>query len=158
MGLDRQNATGLIKARNGTVSSPQKADTARQAGADHIVLSTGAALVEPVLELTGGEGTHVVFDGGGEATRGPRAEDAQEEVRQDPGGDAEFGAAQRTGRVAWDMGRAASAIGRRIAKPGYMSSHFTASIADISGGQTGAGQPDMFTCRRRILELLAGFL
>ncbi|MEU9959809.1 quinone oxidoreductase [Streptomyces sp. NPDC050982] len=67
-----QKLTQLIKARGGTVigivSGAQKADTARRAGADHIVLSTGTAFVEPVLDLTGGEGGHVVFDGGGETT------------------------------------------------------------------------------------------
>ncbi|MFI5856216.1 quinone oxidoreductase family protein [Streptomyces parvulus] len=67
-----QKLTRLIKARGGTVigvvSGEQKADTARRAGADHVVLSTGAAFVEPVLDLTGGEGVHVVFDGGGETT------------------------------------------------------------------------------------------
>ncbi|MFC8785257.1 zinc-binding dehydrogenase [Streptomyces nigra] len=52
----------------GIVSGAQKADTARQAGADHIVISTGAAFVEPVLDLTDGEGVDVVFDGGGETT------------------------------------------------------------------------------------------
>ncbi|MFF7604248.1 zinc-binding dehydrogenase [Streptomyces parvulus] len=67
-----QKLTRLIKARGGTVigvvSGEQKADTARRAGVDHVVLSTGAAFVEPVLDLTGGEGAHVVFDGGGETT------------------------------------------------------------------------------------------
>ncbi|MER6205976.1 quinone oxidoreductase [Streptomyces sp. NPDC001642] len=67
-----QKLTQLIKARGGAVigivSGAQKADTARQAGADHVVLSTGAAFVEPVLDLTGGEGVHAVFDGGGETT------------------------------------------------------------------------------------------
>jgi NADPH2:quinone reductase len=67
-----QKPTQLIKARGGTVmgivSNAQKADAARCAGADHIVLSTGDAFVEPALDLSGGEGVHVVFDGGGETT------------------------------------------------------------------------------------------
>ncbi|MFJ9033911.1 quinone oxidoreductase family protein [Streptomyces sp. NPDC102274] len=67
-----QKLTRLIKARGGTVigivSGEQKAETARRAGADHVVLSTGAAFVEPVLDLTDREGVHVVFDGGGETT------------------------------------------------------------------------------------------
>ncbi|WP_405476380.1 zinc-binding dehydrogenase [Streptomyces sp. NBC_00009] len=67
-----QKLTQLIKARGGTVigivSGAQKADTARRAGAGHIVLSTGDAFVEPVLDVTGGEGVDVVFDGGGETT------------------------------------------------------------------------------------------
>ncbi|MEV5301293.1 zinc-binding dehydrogenase [Amycolatopsis methanolica] len=56
----------LIKARGGTViglvSRPDKVDIAA-AGADHVVVSTGDAFVGPVLELTGGEGVHAVFDG-----------------------------------------------------------------------------------------------
>lgn len=67
-----QKLTQLIKARGGTVmgivSNAQKADAARCADADHIVLSTGDAYVEPALDLSGGEGVHVVFDGGGETT------------------------------------------------------------------------------------------
>ncbi|WP_290052169.1 quinone oxidoreductase family protein [Amycolatopsis solani] len=64
--------TQLIKARGGTViglvSRPEKAGIATAAGADHVVVSTGAAFVEPVLELTGGAGVHAVFDGAGGPT------------------------------------------------------------------------------------------
>ncbi|GAA4617079.1 quinone oxidoreductase [Actinoallomurus liliacearum] len=67
-----QKLTQLIKARGGTVigvaSTPEKAELARRIGADHVVVSTGDAFVEPVLELTGGEGVHTVFEGGGETT------------------------------------------------------------------------------------------
>ncbi|MEY9997126.1 NADPH2:quinone reductase [Streptomyces sp. V4I8] len=66
-----QKLTQLIKARGGKVigivSSEQKAETARNSGADHTVVSTGDVFVGPVLE-TNGEGVDVVFDGGGETT------------------------------------------------------------------------------------------
>ncbi|MFH9244108.1 Tn3 family transposase [Streptomyces lydicus] len=42
--------------------------------------------------------------------------------------------------------------------PDFMVPCLTASMADTSGDQAGAGQPDVFACRRRLLELLAGFL
>ncbi|HYS39562.1 MAG TPA: zinc-binding dehydrogenase [Pseudonocardiaceae bacterium] len=45
-----------------------KAQIAHQVGADHFLVSTGDAFVEPVLELTDGDGVHTVFDGGGETT------------------------------------------------------------------------------------------
>ncbi|MEU0603308.1 quinone oxidoreductase [Streptomyces sp. NPDC006393] len=67
-----QKLTQLIKARGGTVigivSSERKSETARRSGADYTVVSTADAFVEPVVELTGGEGVDVVFDGGGETT------------------------------------------------------------------------------------------
>ncbi|MEV5775085.1 quinone oxidoreductase [Streptomyces antimycoticus] len=67
-----QKLTQLIKARGGTViavvSSEQKAETARRVGADHTVVSTDDAFVDPVLRLTDGVGVDVVFDGGGETT------------------------------------------------------------------------------------------
>lgn len=62
----------LIKARGGRViglaSTAAKAAAARKVGADHVVVSTGDTFVTPVLELTGGEGVHTVFDGGGQVT------------------------------------------------------------------------------------------
>src|SRR5260370_38367864 len=62
----------LIKARGGRViglaSTAAKAEAARKVGADHVVVSTGDTFVTPVLELTGGEGVHAVFDGGGQVT------------------------------------------------------------------------------------------
>ncbi|WP_413810626.1 quinone oxidoreductase family protein [Streptomyces sp. OE57] len=67
-----QKLTQLIKARGGSVigvvSTAEKAELARRDGADHTVVSTGDAFVEPVLEITGGQGVHTVFDGGGETT------------------------------------------------------------------------------------------
>ncbi|MCC4315396.1 quinone oxidoreductase family protein [Streptomyces malaysiensis] len=64
--------TQIVKARGGTViglvSRPEKVESAADAGADHVLVSTGDAFVEPVRELTGGEGVHVVFDGAGATT------------------------------------------------------------------------------------------
>jgi NADPH2:quinone reductase len=64
--------TQLVKARGGTViglvSRPEKVEIATDAGADHVVVSTGDAFVEPVRELTGGAGVHAVFDGAGATT------------------------------------------------------------------------------------------
>ncbi|MFE2943102.1 SDR family oxidoreductase [Streptomyces sp. NPDC059255] len=64
--------TQIVKARGGTViglvSRPEKAGYATDAGADHVLVSSGDAFVEPVRELTGGEGVHVVFDGAGATT------------------------------------------------------------------------------------------
>ncbi|WP_199443082.1 quinone oxidoreductase family protein [Umezawaea beigongshangensis] len=64
--------TQLVKARGGTViglvSRPEKVEIATGAGADHVLVSTGDAFVEPVRELTGGEGVHAVFDGAGATT------------------------------------------------------------------------------------------
>ncbi|MFJ1644828.1 quinone oxidoreductase family protein [Streptomyces sp. NPDC088258] len=64
--------TQIVKARGGTViglvSRPEKARYATGAGADHVLVSSGDAFVEPVRELTGGEGVHVVFDGAGATT------------------------------------------------------------------------------------------
>jgi NADPH:quinone reductase len=63
--------TQLVKLRGGTViglvSRPDKAEVARSAGADHVVVSTGGQFTGEVLERSGG-GVHVVFDGGGETT------------------------------------------------------------------------------------------
>ncbi|MEW2494863.1 quinone oxidoreductase [Streptomyces nodosus] len=67
-----QKLIQLIKARGGTAigltSTTAKAEVARRVGADHTLVSTGDAFVEPVLELTEGESVHTVFDGGGETT------------------------------------------------------------------------------------------
>jgi NADPH:quinone reductase len=67
-----QNLTQLVKARGGTVigvtSTQAKAETARQAGADHVVVSTGDGFIQPVMELTGRQGVHTVFDGNGQST------------------------------------------------------------------------------------------
>ncbi|GLY30725.1 oxidoreductase [Kineosporia sp. NBRC 101731] len=64
--------TQFVKAQRGTViglvSRPEKVDLATSAGADHVLVSMGGAFVEPVMELTGGEGVHAVFDGAGSTT------------------------------------------------------------------------------------------
>ncbi len=62
----------MIKARGGTViglvSRPEKVAAATEAGADHVLVSTGGAFADPVRDLTGGEGVHVVYDGAGATT------------------------------------------------------------------------------------------
>jgi NADPH:quinone reductase len=67
-----QLLTQLVKLRGGTViglvSREEKVEAARKAGADHVLVSSGDGFVEQVLELTGGEGVHAVYDGGGETT------------------------------------------------------------------------------------------
>jgi len=52
----------------GTVSSEEKAQIARAAGADHVILYTHDDVAARVRELTGGEGVRVTFDGVGKAT------------------------------------------------------------------------------------------
>ncbi|KAI0801460.1 NAD-P-binding protein [Fomes fomentarius] len=52
----------------GTTSTEEKAEIARKHGADHVILYTKENVVERVLELTGGEGVHVVYDGVGKDT------------------------------------------------------------------------------------------
>jgi NADPH2:quinone reductase len=62
----------LIKLRGARVialvSRPEKVAAARAAGADDVLVSSGDQFVAPVLELTGGQGVDMVFDGGGETT------------------------------------------------------------------------------------------
>jgi NADPH2:quinone reductase len=62
----------LIKLRGARVialvSRPEKVAAARAAGADDVLVSSGDQFVAPVLELTGGLGVDMVFDGGGETT------------------------------------------------------------------------------------------
>ncbi|MER7765823.1 quinone oxidoreductase [Kitasatospora sp. NPDC096140] len=64
--------TQLVKARGGNViglvSREEKADAARQAGADRVLVHSGAGFEEAVRELTGGRGADVVYDGGGADT------------------------------------------------------------------------------------------
>jgi NADPH:quinone reductase len=64
--------TQLIKVRGGTViglvSREEKVAVAKEAGADHVLVSSGGGFEEQVRELTNGEGAHVVYDGGGPAT------------------------------------------------------------------------------------------
>lgn len=52
----------------GTVSTGEKAEAARSAGADHIVMYTEEDTAKRVRELTDGAGVRVVFDGVGMAT------------------------------------------------------------------------------------------
>ena len=52
----------------GTVSTEAKAEAARGAGADHIILYTHEPVAPRVRELTGGKGVRVTFDGVGMAT------------------------------------------------------------------------------------------
>ncbi|ORY25758.1 hypothetical protein BCR39DRAFT_543276 [Naematelia encephala] len=54
----------------GTTSSPEKAKIAKENGADHVLLTTDSSEsnVKKLLELTGGKGVHVVYDGVGKDT------------------------------------------------------------------------------------------
>jgi NADPH2:quinone reductase len=61
--------TQMIRARGGTsiglVSRPEKVAKAQ---ADHVLVSSGGGFEHRIRELTGGEGAHVVYDGGGAPT------------------------------------------------------------------------------------------
>ena len=52
----------------GTVSTPEKAEAARAAGADEIILYGHEPVAPRVRALTGGDGVRVAFDGVGKAT------------------------------------------------------------------------------------------
>jgi NADPH:quinone reductase len=52
----------------GTVSTAEKAEAAKAAGADHVILYTHEPVASKVRELTGGAGVRVTFDGVGMAT------------------------------------------------------------------------------------------
>jgi len=52
----------------GTVSTEEKAELARQAGADHIILYTKSDFVAAVKQITGGAGLDVVYDSVGRTT------------------------------------------------------------------------------------------
>ncbi|KZV75533.1 NAD-P-binding protein [Peniophora sp. CONT] len=52
----------------GTTSTSEKAQLAKEYGADHVILYKSENVVERVLELTGGEGADVVYDGVGKDT------------------------------------------------------------------------------------------
>ncbi|GBE77245.1 NAD-P-binding protein [Sparassis latifolia] len=52
----------------GTTSTPEKAAVAKAHGADHVILYPTENTVERVLEITNGEGVHVVYDGVGKDT------------------------------------------------------------------------------------------
>lgn len=65
-------AVGWLKAIGatviGTVGSPEKAERATRAGADHVIQYRERDIAESVREITGGEGVEVVLDGVGAAT------------------------------------------------------------------------------------------
>ncbi|KAJ3409081.1 hypothetical protein HDU80_003062 [Chytriomyces hyalinus] len=52
----------------GTTSSPEKAETAKKAGADHVLLYTQQDVPAEVMKITGGKGVQVVYDGIGKST------------------------------------------------------------------------------------------
>lgn len=52
----------------GVVSSSEKADLAREYGADHVINSTKEDVAAKVKEITNGLGCHAVFDAIGKAT------------------------------------------------------------------------------------------
>lgn len=64
--------TQNIKLRGGKVigrvSSPEKVEIARDAGADHVIIDTAGEFAAEALRLTGGRGVDVVYDGSGPAT------------------------------------------------------------------------------------------
>jgi NADPH:quinone reductase len=51
-----------------TVSTPEKAELARQAGADEVILYSQVDFESEVMRLTGGKGVEVVYDGVGKTT------------------------------------------------------------------------------------------
>lgn len=52
----------------GTVSTPEKAKIAKEAGADHIILYTQQDFVEETMKLTDGKGAAYIIDGVGKTT------------------------------------------------------------------------------------------
>ncbi|KZT58295.1 NAD(P)-binding protein [Calocera cornea HHB12733] len=52
----------------GTVSTPAKAELAKQNGAEDVIISKEQNVTEEVKKLTGGQGCHVIFDGIGKDT------------------------------------------------------------------------------------------
>ena len=64
--------TQLATARGvkviGTTSSEEKARIAKENGAEEMIIYTKEDTVARVLEITGGEGVHAVFDGVGKDT------------------------------------------------------------------------------------------
>ena len=64
--------TQMLRAKGcrviATTSTQEKAELARGAGADEVVLYTEVDLVEEVTRLTDGAGVHVVYDGVGRST------------------------------------------------------------------------------------------
>jgi len=70
--------TQLLKLRGarviGLVSREEKVVAAKAAGADEVLVSSDGDFVGRVMALTGGEGVHAVFDGGGASTFWPSIE------------------------------------------------------------------------------------
>ncbi|MED7951131.1 MULTISPECIES: quinone oxidoreductase [unclassified Streptomyces] len=64
--------TQMIKSRGGRViglvSREEKVPAAEEAGADHVLVHSGAGFEDRIRELTGGRGADVVYDGGGAGT------------------------------------------------------------------------------------------
>ncbi|CAG8513607.1 4050_t:CDS:2 [Diversispora eburnea] len=52
----------------GTVSSPEKAELAKKAGAEYVINSTSQDVVKEIMQITNNEGVHAVYDGVGKAT------------------------------------------------------------------------------------------
>jgi NADPH2:quinone reductase len=65
-------AVGWLKAIGatviGTVGTPEKAERARRAGADHVIEYRKEDIADRVRDITGGKGVEVVLDGVGAAT------------------------------------------------------------------------------------------
>ena len=63
------NLTQIAKQRGATVigstSTPEKAEIAKENGADHVILYKDEDVVKRVLEITNGEGVHASYDGVG---------------------------------------------------------------------------------------------
>jgi NADPH2:quinone reductase len=64
--------TQIVKMRGGhvigRVSSEEKAEAAKAAGADHVIVDSAGQFADEAIRLSGGEGVHVVYDGSGPAT------------------------------------------------------------------------------------------
>jgi NADPH2:quinone reductase len=64
--------TQIIKLRGGQVigrvSSVDKVSTAKEAGADHVIVDSEGHFAEEAIRLSNGEGVHVVYDGSGPKT------------------------------------------------------------------------------------------
>ena len=62
----------LLSARGvhviGTTSTPQKAEIAKSNGVEHVIVTSQEDTVKRVLQITGGEGVHGVYDGIGKDT------------------------------------------------------------------------------------------
>ncbi|KAF8313079.1 NAD(P)-binding protein [Clavulina sp. PMI_390] len=69
LGLQYAQIAKLLGANViGTTSTPEKAELAKQNGADHVILYSQQNVVEEVLRLTEGRGVNAVFDGVGKDT------------------------------------------------------------------------------------------